>query len=204
MPRQWRLGGHRWGPKCQQPGQAAQVGRLEDRQRVGRLQRVWCPALVVPTLRAELGRLILTFYQNMADLPPDQNNNPHLRAQLKRDRDATERFEAGDMTAKAARIRATVEIGTLTAEELEERKKWSKVDLRPLTASTEGIAIGDSNSIMDPLIAFPRRPPGIWGEPLGNTFNQGMSYNERFSERYDEVYHSDPVIRKGGAECVIS
>ena len=44
----------------------------------------------------------------MAELPPDQNNNPHLRAQLKRDRDATERFQASqqEMSAKAARIQS--------------------------------------------------------------------------------------------------
>ena len=40
--------------------------------------------------------------------PNDQNNNPHLRAQLKRDRDANERFRASqqEMSAKAARIQS--------------------------------------------------------------------------------------------------
>ena len=44
----------------------------------------------------------------MAELPPDQNNNPHLRAQLKRDRDANERFQASqqEMSVKAARIQS--------------------------------------------------------------------------------------------------
>ena len=137
----------------------------------------------------------------MAELPPDQNNNPHLRAQLKRDRDANERFEAGDATAKAARIRATVEIGTLTAEELEERKGRAHQQ-RPQRANDDTYRLlrynADSSSIMDSLIISQR---GIPGEQYGDP---GMSYNERFSERYDEMYHSDPVIRKGNAECVIS
>ena len=143
------------------------------------------------------------------ELPPDQNNNPHLRAQLKRDRDANERFEAGDGTAKAARIR-TVEIGTLTAEELEERKGRAQYEARggqplqrPRRASDDTYSLvyfnADSSSVMDTLMSGVQR--SIPGERYGDP---GMSYNERFSERYDEMYHSDPVIRKGGAECVIS
>ena len=127
------------------------------------------------------------------ELPPDQNNNPHLRAQLKRDRDANERFEAGDGTAKAARIR-TVEIGTLTAEELEERKGRAHQQ-RPQRADDDTYRLlrynADSSSIMDSLIISQR---GIPGERYGDP---GISYNERYGV-------SDPVIRKGGAECVIS
>ena len=38
------------------------------------------------------------------ELPPDPSNNPHLRAQLRRDRSAPERFEAGPQTKKARQI----------------------------------------------------------------------------------------------------
>ena len=101
------------------------------------------------------------------ELPPDQNNNPHLRAQLKRDRDANERFEAGDGTAKAARIR-TVEIGTLTAEELEERKGRAQYEARggqplqrPRRASDDTYSLvyfnADSSSVMDTLMSGVQR-----------------------------------------------
>ena len=41
---------------------------------------------------------------------PDANNNPHLREELKRNRDADERFQASqqEMNAKAARIQSTL------------------------------------------------------------------------------------------------
>ena len=137
----------------------------------------------------------------MAELPPDQNNNPHLRAQLKRDRDANERFQAGDATVKAARIgpRYTMEPHTR----------------RDGTQDQIGMPDGqDPTSVMDPLAYREEHRHGeSWGRvravvnvddpkfagvdphyPYAN-FNEGLSRMGR------DPWHN---VRKGGAECVIS
>ena len=140
----------------------------------------------------------------MAELPPDQNNNPHLRAQLKRDRDANERFQAGDATVKAARIgpRYTMEPHTRrdgTQDQIgmpDGQDPTSVMD--PLAYREEHSHSGRSSYKAVPNVDDPKFAGVDPHYPYAN-FNEGLR------SLGTDPWHN---VRKGGAydpaQCVIS
>ena len=90
------------------------------------------------------------------------------------------------MSIKAARIRATVEIGKATEAELINRKRYGQ-RLEPLRAEDDDLTKSeDSASVMDPLIVY-QNP--LYNRAFESHIDVGQSINERYGA-------SDPAIRR--------
>ena len=112
------------------------------------------------------------------ELPPDPNQNPHLRAELQRNR-APDRFTAGPQSVKAARLESFASLGQRAYDRVVE---WCETE--------PGRCFGPrQEAFRPPNIRAPREPEYEEGENLKFILNY-YQRERQFDFRHRDVRHT--------------